>query len=185
MFGSDHTIEAAGISSKKNWHNSQVLVLNQNYEPMLVTNAKKAVILVLSEKAEIIEENSKIIRSIRMSIPLPSIVRLLRFIHVPRKRVVLSRKNVIKRDHQTCQYCGTKLGPFTVDHVIPKHRGGPDSWENLVCACVRCNTRKGGRSLEQTNMRLLREPRKPSHIFVIQHFIGVVDRRWKPYLFLS
>jgi 5-methylcytosine-specific restriction endonuclease McrA len=186
MYGSENTSSVTThTGTKKNWQNVQVLVLNQNYEPMLVTNAKKAIILVICGKAEIIEKNSRLIRSISLALPMPSIVRLLRFVHVPRKRIVLSRRNVIKRDHQTCQYCGSKTGPFTVDHVIPKHRGGPDSWENLVCACVRCNTRKGGRSLEESNMRLLREPKKPSHIFVIQHFIGIDDQRWKPYLFLS
>jgi len=152
---------------------------------MLVTNAKKAILLVFCEKAEIIENNNKLIRSVHTAIHLPSIVRLLRYVSVPRKRVVLSRRNIIKRDQNTCQYCGSRMGPFTVDHVIPKHRGGPESWENLVCACVKCNTKKGGRTLEECHMSLLRKPRKPNHLFVIQHFIGVVDQRWKPYLFMD
>lgn len=169
----------------RNWQNVSVLVLNQNYEPMIVTNAKKAIILVICGKAETIERNSQLIRSMYLAIPSPSIIRLLRYIKVPRKRVILSRKNIIKRDRNTCQYCGTKTGPFTNDHVIPKHRRGPDTWENLVCACVACNTKKGGRTLDEANMKLLRDPRKPNHLFVIQHFIGIEDKRWNPYLFLS
>ena len=169
----------------RNWQNTQVLVLNQNYEPMIVTNAKKAIILVYCGKAEIIERNEREIHSIHVVIPLPSIVRLLRYIRVPRKRIVLSRRNIIKRDQHQCQYCGTRVGSFTVDHVKPKHLGGPDAWENLVCACVKCNTKKGGRTLEEANMKLLRTPRKPNHLFVIQHFVGITDRRWRPYLFLN
>ncbi len=152
---------------------------------MLVTNAKKAVILVFCGKAEIVAHNAFEIRSVYISVPHPSIVRLLRYIKVPRKRAVLSRRNIINRDQHTCQYCGDTRGPFTVDHVIPKFRGGPDSWENLVCACVKCNMRKGGRTLEEAHLKLLYPPRRPNHLFVIQHFIGIKDDRWRPYLFLG
>jgi 5-methylcytosine-specific restriction endonuclease McrA len=170
---------------KRDWQKKQVLVLNQNYEPMLVTNAKKAVILVFCGKAEIVEYNAFEIRSVYISGPHPSIVRLLRYIKVPRKRAVLSRRNIIKRDQHTCQYCGDTRGPFSVDHVIPKFKGGPDIWENLVCACVKCNMRKGGRTLEEAHLKLLSQPRRPNHLFVIQHFIGIMDDRWRPYLFLG
>ncbi|MBN2090160.1 HNH endonuclease [candidate division KSB1 bacterium] len=170
---------------EKNWQNRQVLALNQNYEPLIVTNAKKAIILVFGEKAEIVEKTERLICSISVKIPLPSVIRLLRYIHAPKKHIMLSRRNIIKRDLHTCQYCGDTKGPFTVDHVIPKHRGGPDTWENLVCACVSCNMRKGNRLPEDANMRLLKLPQRPNHLFQIQHIIGIPDVRWKPYLFLD
>ena len=165
---------------------TQVLVLNQNYEPMTITNAKKAIVLIYMGKAELVETyDSYVVRSITIALPLPSIVRLTRYISVPRKRIVLSRKNIIKRDGHTCQYCGKANGPITVDHVIPKGRGGEDSWENLVCACTRCNNKKGNRTPDEANMGLLRKPQKPSHLFFIRYVIGKLDHRWKPYLFMN
>ena len=161
-----------------------VLLLNQNYEPMSVTSAKKAIILIYLGKAEIIERYEGSVRSVSIQIPMPSIVRLVRFVHVPRKRIVLTRRNIIKRDSHQCQYCQSTKAPITVDHVIPKVRGGKDTWENLVCACVKCNTKKGNRTPEEVGMKLIRQPRKPNTLFFIQHFIGIKDERWKPYLFM-
>jgi 5-methylcytosine-specific restriction endonuclease McrA len=84
-----------------------------------------------------------------------------------------------------CQYCGFNHGPFTIDHVIPKRSGGLDTWENLVCACISCNNKKGDRTPEQANMPLLKTPRRPSHLFFIQSFLGHPDDSWKPYLFMN
>ena len=165
--------------------NSHVLVLNQNYEPMSVCNAKKAVILIYLGKAEIIEKRERSIRSISTSMPYPSVVRLSMYIKIPRKRIILSRKNIIKRDGHQCQYCGTTTSSMTVDHVIPKVRGGDDSWENLVCACVNCNNKKGHRSPEQAGMALLSNPVRPTQLTFIRHFIGIKDEKWKPYLFIE
>jgi len=164
---------------------SRVLVLNQNYEPMSVCSARRAVVLLYLEKAEMIEKNHEYIRSVTTSIPLPSIVRLSRLVHVPRKRILLNRKNIIKRDRHQCQYCGTFEGPVTVDHIVPKDQGGEDSWENLVCACMKCNTKKRNRTPREAGMILLRKPRKPGYLFFIQHLVGIPDERWKPYLFLT
>lgn len=164
----------------------QVLVLNQNYEPMSITNAKKAIILIFLEKAEIIENHNDLkVRSVNLSFPLPSIIRLTRFIRVPRKRIVLSRKNIVKRDNHQCQYCGTTDVPVTVDHIIPKGRGGEDTWENLVCACTKCNNKKRNRTPEEAGMALLKKPQRPSHIFFIRYFVGKLDNSWKPYLFMN
>ena len=165
--------------------NSRVLVLNQNYEPMSVCSARRALILLYLEKAEMIERNHEVVRSVSQAIPLPSIVRLSRLIHVPRKRILLNRKNIIKRDNHQCQYCGTTDGPVTVDHILPKDRGGGDTWENLVCACMNCNTKKRNRTPREAGMTLLKKPRKPGYLFFIQHFVGIPDDRWKPYLFVS
>jgi 5-methylcytosine-specific restriction endonuclease McrA len=166
--------------------NRNVLVLNQNYEPLSVCTARRAVVLVYLGKAEIIERcDGQVIRSISASIPLPSVVRLGFYIQVPHKRVLLTRKNVVKRDGHRCQYCGDSRGLMTVDHVIPKIYGGKDTWENLVCACIGCNNLKGNRTPEQAGFKLVREPRRPTHITFIQQFIGISDQRWKQYLFLD
>jgi 5-methylcytosine-specific restriction endonuclease McrA len=164
---------------------NRVLVLNQNYEPMSVCSARRAIVLLYLDKAEMVERNHEMIHSMSSAMPLPSIVRLSRLIHVPRKRIQLNRKNIIKRDGHQCQYCGKVDGSVTVDHVIPRDRGGGDTWENLVCACVRCNTKKKNRTPKEANMKLRRIPRKPGYLFFIQRFVGIPDDRWKPYLFMT
>jgi 5-methylcytosine-specific restriction endonuclease McrA len=166
--------------------NHNVLVLNQNYEPLSVCTARRAFILLYLGKAEMIETHDGAkIRSVLKSYPLPSVVRLDRFIKAPRKRILLTRKNVLIRDGFTCCYCGATKGPMTVDHIIPKNMGGIDSWENLVCACEKCNNKKGDRSPVHAGMKLLRKPTRPNHITYIQRFIGVADDRWKRYLFME
>lgn len=163
-----------------------VLVLNQNYEPMSVCSVRRAIILQLLGKAEVVETyDGQRVHGVNLSLPRPSVVRLSWYISVPYKRILLTRKNIIRRDGHTCQYCGDTRGAMTVDHVIPKRFGGSDSWENLVCACAHCNNRKGDRLPEEVGMRLARSPRRPNQVTFIQRFIGVSDDRWKPYLFLS
>lgn len=166
-------------------HNIKVLLLNQNYEPLTVVSAQKAIILFYLQKAEIIEHRDRWVRSQHLTLPMPSIIRLLRYIHIPHKQVELSRRNILKRDNFRCQYCGTTKGPFTVDHVIPRTLGGMDSWDNLVCACVSCNNKKGDRTPERADMKLLKKPRRPSHIFFIQNFMGQNEECWKPYIFMN
>lgn len=166
--------------------NRQVLILNRSYEPMNLISARKAVLLMYLGKVEIIETVQQLqIRSISMSLPMPSIVRLVKYTKVHRRTIVLSRKNVIKRDGGRCQYCGTRHAPLTVDHVVPRKQGGADAWENLVCACVVCNNKKGDRTPEQARMPLLRKPKRPNHVIFIHQNIVNMDERWKPYLFLS
>jgi 5-methylcytosine-specific restriction endonuclease McrA len=166
--------------------NKHVLVLNQNFEPLSVCSVKRAVVMVLLERAEIIETlDSQRIHSINRSMPVPSVVRLATYIRIPVKQVLLSRKNIIKRDGGRCQYCGKKAAEMTVDHVIPKNKGGADTWENLVAACQECNNKKGQRTPEQAHMVLARKPRKPNHITFIQQFIGIDDFHWKRYLFMD
>ena len=139
--------------------NKNVLVLNQNYEPLSVCSAKRAFLLLYMGKAEMIEKCDGLkIHSVVQSFPLPSVVRLWRYVKSPRKKVLLTRRNIIIRDNHTCCYCGTTKGPMTVDHVIPKHLGGTDSWENLVCACEKCNNKKGDRTPAQAGMKLLKKP---------------------------
>ena len=162
-----------------------VLVLNQNYEPVTLCNVKRAVILVYLGKAEIVEKLDVELHSVNSSMAFPSVVRLIVFIRKPRNNVILNRKNIIKRDYHTCQYCGKKNLPLTVDHIIPKQLGGGDTWTNLICACIKCNNKKGNRTPEQANMKLLKNPKKPSHLFFIQFLVEKPHQSWKPYLFLN
>ncbi len=166
--------------------NAKVLILNQNYEPMSVITARKAVILLYLGKAELIAaQDGKQVRSVAVSMPFPSIVRLSVYVHVPFKRIILSRKNILRRDGHRCQFCGRGDLPLTVDHVVPVSRGGEDTWDNLVCACVDCNNRKGDRTPDEAHMQLRRKPMRPNHVTFIRHFVGALDERWKPYLFLN
>jgi 5-methylcytosine-specific restriction endonuclease McrA len=162
-----------------------VLVLNQNYIPISICSAKKAVILILLEKAQMVERYKNEIHSIKIKIPYPSVIRLNRYVRKPFQKVALSRKNIFKRDKNHCQYCGKNHQAMTIDHLIPKSAGGKDTWENLVCACIRCNSKKGDRSPEQAGMKLLRKPKKPSHLFYLQHLAGKAHNTWNDYLFMG
>jgi 5-methylcytosine-specific restriction endonuclease McrA len=142
-------------------------------------------ILYFLEKAEIIAtDTGRTIRTISTQYPYPSIIRLTRYKRVPYRGIMLSRKNIIRRDGNRCQYCGSTNSPLTVDHVLPKSRGGSDTWENLVTACVRCNNTKSDRSLVDAGMKLRSVPRRPSHVSFIVYSIGAVNEQWKPYLFM-
>jgi len=175
--------QAVGSNGKMN---AKVLILNQNYEPMSVINVRKAVVLLFLGKAELIASvDGKRVRAVSMSMPFPSIVRVSVYVRIPYKRIILSRKNILRRDGHRCQYCGRGDLPLTVDHVLPLSRGGDDTWENLVCACVGCNNRKGDRTPQESNMPLRRNPLRPNHVTFIRHFVGSLDERWKPYLFLN
>jgi 5-methylcytosine-specific restriction endonuclease McrA len=166
--------------------NRKVLVLNHNYEPLSVCNVKKAVVLLFLGKAELIEaSNGRFLHSVSLTMPFPSIVRLSIYVRIPYKKIVLSRKNILRRDGHRCQYCGRTDVPLTVDHVIPRARGGEDSWENLVAACVRCNNKKGDRLPGEAQMNLTRRPIRPNHVMFIRDFVGSVDDCWKPYLFMN
>ncbi len=166
--------------------NSSVLMLNQNYEPLTVCSVRRAIVMQLLGKVDVVETyDGKIVRSPNFSMPLPSVVRLSWYVKVPYKKVLLTRKNIIKRDQHTCQYCGDTRGPMTVDHVIPRRLGGKDEWENLVCACARCNNKKADQSPAQAGLKLKRRPRRPNHIAFIQSFVGICDDSWRQYLFLD
>lgn len=142
--------------------------------------------LIYLGKAEpVIVDDRKALHSVSKTYPWPSIIRISRFIKVPYKKVILTRKNILRRDGYKCAYCGRSDIPLTVDHIIPKARGGDDSWENLICACTRCNNVKGDRTPEEANMKMLFKPFKPSHIMFIKNVVGRLDERWKPYLYLS
>jgi 5-methylcytosine-specific restriction endonuclease McrA len=140
---------------------SSVLVLNQNYEPLNVCNVRRAVVLVLCGKAEIIESALGAIHSASKVFPLPSVIRLVNLIRRPRPRVRLTRKEIFARDSWACVYCGRQTRDLTLDHVMPRHRGGAHTWENLVSACKPCNHRKAGRTPSEAHMLMHLEPAAP------------------------
>jgi len=155
------------------------LVLNASLQPLAVVSAKRAVVLVLKEKAVLVESNGVVFRSERLQIPAPSVVRLKYFVHVPyRDRAALTRRAVFARDGWVCQYCGAPAE--NVDHVLPKSRGGKHSWENVVAACRRCNSRKENRLPHEVGLILRRKPAVPRDGFRLS--LGRLEPEWEPYL---
>lgn len=134
-----------------------VLLLNASYEPLSVCTWKRAMKLVFNDKVDVIETNGKIING---EIPLPSVIKLKKYIRVPDKRISLSKSNILHRDNYKCQYCGSEFD-LTIDHIIPKSMGGKHEWTNVVTACIKCNLKKSNKSLEQSGLSLLREPEIP------------------------
>ena len=164
---------------------SGVLVLNASYEPLNIVSVKRAIVLLLKEKAEVVEAAKAKVRAERMALDLPLVIRLVTYVPVPRRLPLpLSRRTVLARDLYTCQYCGGQPGraDLTVDHVLPRSRGGVTSWENVVAACGACNRRKGNRTPEEAEMRLLSAPARPRFIAVV--LLGEVHAHevWQKYL---
>ena len=138
-----------------------VLVLNQNYEPLNICNVRRAIVLVFDGKAEVLEEYDFAVHSAASEFVSPSVIRLVYMIKRPRPKVKLTRREVFIRDEHICQYCGRRSNDLTLDHIQPRSRGGPHTWLNLVSACKPCNHRKGGKSLAEARMKLLRAPFEP------------------------
>lgn len=162
-----------------------VLVLNQDYQALAVCSVERALVLVVLHKAEMVEVRAEhLLRSVRSRYPWPSVVRLKRYVRVPYRKVLLTRRNVLRRDGHRCQYCGA-TDRLTIDHVLPRSRGGPDAWENLVAACVPCNHRKGNKTPDEAGMPLARPPFRPSHVMYMRDFVGMGQDDWKPYLFAA
>ena len=126
-------------------------MLNATYEPLCVVPVRRAVVLVLKEKAEVLQQRDEELHSERMSLPVPSVIRLVHFVRVPfRARAPLSRRSVFVRDGHRCQYCGAAAE--NIDHVIPRSRGGEHVWENVVASCRPCNAAKEDRLLSETHL---------------------------------
>ena len=138
-----------------------VLVLNANFEPINVCSTRRAIGLILNGKADLVLNGRGEIRTVSRTYPRPSVIRLEKMIKRPRPRIRLTKREVLRRDNYTCQYCGQYATYLTVDHILPRRLGGQHSWENLVAACPSCNHRKGGRTLDQAQMRLLHLPSEP------------------------
>ncbi|HWQ35892.1 MAG TPA: HNH endonuclease [Blastocatellia bacterium] len=165
----------------------RVLVLNSTYEPINVCTTRRAIVLILKGIARTEERSERLFHSSRASIPVPSVIRLTEYVHIPFERKSLSRKNILLRDHNTCQYCSRVFSPsdLTLDHVIPKSRGGNSNWDNLVACCKRCNNRKGNALPEEAGMKLMKRPQAFSlHVNrQIMRYLGRSDAAWRKYLF--
>lgn len=165
-----------------------VLVLNASFEPLSVVSTRRAVVLILKRRADLVEGDEAQLRSEHLSVQRPVVIRLLHYVRVPyRAHAPLSRRGVLARDRWTCQYCGARPGKgvMTVDHVVPRVQGGGRSWDNLVAACQRCNHRKGGRRPDQARMTLRRRPRVPRFLPVARLDPSVADEResrWRKYI---
>lgn len=161
---------------------NSVLVLNQDYSPLTICSVQRAFLLVFMDKAELLTSTkNRSLRSISKSFPFPSVILIKRYINVPYKGVVLTRHNIFKRDGNKCQYCGTNKN-LTLDHLIPRSKGGKSSWTNLVTACQLCNAKKGDFSVEKIGFKLLKTPTKPSYISFLKMGTGGLREDWKPYL---
>lgn len=165
----------------------RTLVLNAGFEPMQLVSWQRALCLVLSEKAEVVAHYDAVVRSVSSSVQLPSVVRLVRYVQVVSRLglVRCTRKNVLLRDHYQCQYCGVKCRPgaITIDHVVPRSRGGKTTWTNVVAACHLCNRKKGSRTPEQVGLVLQKLPRRPAWRDLINDMSrdGIFGS-WLPYL---
>ena len=162
---------------------TSVLVLNQNYEPLNVCNGKRALVLVGRGKAEVLEHGRGHLRSPTQVFAMPSVIRLIYLIKRPRPKARLCRKEVFVRDNYTCQYCGVRGRDLTLDHVIPRHKGGKHTWENLVSACRACNHRKGGKTLEESRMHLHRMPFQPrvSTYYIVHQYLHAFGE-WRKFI---
>jgi 5-methylcytosine-specific restriction endonuclease McrA len=162
----------------------RVLVLNASYQPLNVCTTRRALVLLLKEKAEILAAGEGVLRSERLSIDRPQVIRLISFVRVPRDvhRRRITRRAVLARDGWTCQYCGASRPGLTVDHVIPRSRGGASVWENIVASCAPCNRKKGNRLPRELGMHPRSRPRPPGPTVFIRIASPRVPAAWEPYL---
>lgn len=172
---------------------SRVLLLNgSTWEPLSVITVPRAMNLLLAGKAIIVEESGKFIRTVREKFSVPSVIALRTYINVPRRRAHWSRRGVLIRDDYTCIYCGIQpgeiqrgkilaKGDFTIDHILPKSRGGRDTWSNTACACANCNHRKGDRLPHEAGMKMRWEPKTPRTSYLVIA-LGTGPSVWKRYV---
>jgi len=177
---------ASGGRTWRRWYDSGVsrsLVLNASLEPLSVVPVRRALVLVLRDRADVLVTNGALWRSEVIAMPSPSVVRLKRYVRVPRdRRIPVNRRTVFQRDGHRCQYCGRQAE--NLDHVVPRSQGGEHSWTNVVAACRRCNTKKGGRTPAEAGLELVSVPRRPkSDSWIIAAAIGgSFDSDWAPYV---
>ena len=159
-----------------------VLILNQNYQPLNVCRVRRAVVLVINGRAEVVENDSGFLHTISGAFPIPSVIRLRYLIRRPWLRSRLTKFEIFNRDRYTCQYCGRQTRELTLDHVIPRSRGGEQSWENVVSACASCNRRKAGLTPKEASMALLRPPKPPRNgLFAIPFYYLTGHQEWHKY----
>ena len=184
---SEDPTEGAELDEREMHHRAGeagVLVLNHNYEPLNICGLHRGMSLLLLEKADVLRFADSTIRSIDDEFLIPSVLKLRQIIRRPIPQLKISRKSVLARDDYTCQYCGSKSN-LTIDHVFPRHRGGENTWENVVCCCLRCNNRKGPHTPQEAGMRLPHPPRKPRYVPYISfpRFVSAMRRpEWREFL---
>ena len=162
---------------------SHVLVLNASYEPLNVCTVRRAHVLVFKGKAEVIEQLGKPLRSATDTYVWPHVIRLLHYVRVPKAiQRKISRRALFARDGWRCQYCGSNGGKLTLDHIVPRSRGGDSIWENVVTSCAPCNLRKGDRAPEEVGMRLITRPTIPAPALFVTLAAPSIPDRWEPYL---
>ena len=166
-------------------------MLNASFEPLQIVTWQKALQLLFQGKVEVVEESDHEVHTVRLTIRVPAVLRLLHYVPLNRKKQVIrfSRPNIFVRDQNNCQYCGKTFNRthLTLDHVVPVVQGGQKSWENIVTACKPCNQRKGGRTPAQANMKLIRRPKRPQWLpsATVQMGVAATPERWKIYLRLE
>jgi 5-methylcytosine-specific restriction endonuclease McrA len=164
----------------------KVLVLNSGYEPLHFCAAKRAICMIYTGRAQPVETDGIVIRSFSAQFACPTVIRLKRYIRIPYKRSVpFSKKNVLKRDRHTCQYCGNIYGDLTIDHILPRSLGGESVWLNVVTACKGCNAKKGNRTPEEAGLSLKSRPYKPRYMALLFEPRTVPPsfaEAWKKYL---
>jgi 5-methylcytosine-specific restriction endonuclease McrA len=163
-----------------------VLVLNATYEPLNVVSVRRAVLLLLKEKAELVEAAEAWLRSEHMEVPVPLVIRLVYYVRIPRRFTLpVSRRTVLARDDYTCQYCGIQPGKanLTIDHVLPRCQGGETTWDNVTTACGPCNRRKGNRLPEEANMPLQSRPRRPRYLALTVLEGTSAPKEWDKYMY--
>jgi 5-methylcytosine-specific restriction endonuclease McrA len=161
----------------------QVLVLNASYEPLNVCSVRRAHVHVFKGKAEVLEALERPLRAATDTYPWPHVIRLVTYVHVPRAaQRKISRRALFARDNWRCVYCGTSGGRLTLDHVVPRSRGGDSVWENVVTSCAPCNLRKGDRLLHEASMELRSPPRAPAPVLFIRLAAPSIPIGWQPYI---
>jgi 5-methylcytosine-specific restriction endonuclease McrA len=177
-------VSSNGARGTQRASSTRVLVLNASYEPINVCTVRRAAVLILKARAEVLEKGDGALRSERLDLDRPCVIRLIRYVRIPRDvhRRKITRKAVLARDAYTCQYCGREASGLTVDHVIPRSKGGRAVWENIVASCAPCNRRKGNRLPREAAMHPVRRPSAPGPTVFIRIAAPRVPNAWEPYL---
>ena len=176
--------ELLGLEPLTDPASARVLILNASFEPLHVCSVKRAIQLLMTEVAVRVEDADAVLRTPSRAVAVPSVVRLVRYVRRPhRQKVAFNRRNLFRRDDHRCQYCGRRGSDLTLDHVQPRSRGGPTSWENVVACCRSCNARKRDRTPDEAGMALARPPKAPRFVFSSAYgLIQDVDPIWRRYL---
>ena len=176
--------ELLGLAPLTDPAQARVLILNASFEPLHVCSVKRAIALLMLDVAVRVEDADAVLRTPTRAVPVPSVVRLKRYVRRPhRQRVAFNRRNLFRRDDHRCQYCGRHGSDLTLDHVVPRSRGGPTNWENVVACCRSCNAKKRDRTPEEAHMDLARKPLAPRFVFTSAYgLIQDVDPIWRRYL---